>query len=222
VRSRIDTRTGEDGAPSVTRDPARLINHVGRPIAAWDEGGGGTGTGYADNRPSRTAIDFYGDMWVANRAHDGGNSQPSITKIMNDNLLCPDLNGNGLVDTSREVNGTPGIQLTDPAEFFGEADECIVMTVVVGDLGGTARALAIDAGDGIGGGNGRATSGQHGVSRASTRSTAHRRDHAGRCRLGVRRTARRSTRSAGCGARSLLRHGQPGADRHRRTRRRSR
>lgn len=153
--TKIDTRTGAEIGryPSVTRDPARLINHVGRPIAAWDEGGGGTGGGYADNRPSRTTIDFYGDMWVANRAHDGGNSQPSITKIMNDTSLCPDLNGNTLIDTSRDINGTPGIQLTDPTEFFGEADECIVMTVVVGDLGGTARALAIDAGDGIEGGN---------------------------------------------------------------------
>jgi streptogramin lyase len=153
--SKIDTRTGAELGryASVTRDPARLINHVGRPIAAWDEGGGGTGTGYADNRPSRTTIDFYGDMWVANRAHDGGNSQPSITKVKNDTTACPDLNGNGLIDTSRDVNGTPGIQLTDPAEYFGEADECILMTVVIGDLGGTARALAIDAGDGIEGGN---------------------------------------------------------------------
>jgi streptogramin lyase len=146
--SKIDTRTGAEVGryPSVTRDPARLVNHVGRPIPAWNEGGGGTGTGYADNRPSRTAIDFYGDMWVANRAHDVSNSQPSITKIMNDVDLCPDRNGNGTIDTSREVNGIPGIQLTDPLEFFGEADECIVMTVVVGAAGGTARALAIDAG----------------------------------------------------------------------------
>lgn len=155
--SKIDTRTGAEVAryASVTRDTTngRLINHVNRPIAGWDEGGGGTGGGYADNRPSRTAIDFYGDMWVANRAHDGGNNQPSLTKIKNDIEQCPDLNGNGMIDTSREVNGTPGIQLTDPAEFFGEADECIVMTVVVGNAGGIARAVAIDAGQNIEGGS---------------------------------------------------------------------
>lgn len=153
--SKIDTRTGAEIGryASVTRDPARTVNHVGRPILAWDAGGGGNGGGYADNRPSRTTIDFYGDMWVANRAHDAGGLQPSITKIKNDTTLCPDLNGNGLIDTSRDINGTPGIQITDPTEFFAEADECILMTVVVGDLGGWARALAIDAGDGIEGGN---------------------------------------------------------------------
>ncbi len=158
--TKIDTRNGAEVGryASVTRDTVngRLINHVARPIAAWNEGGGGgggVGNNHADNRPSRTAIDFFGDMWVANRAHDGGNSQPSLTKIMNDTTLCPDLNGNGLIDTSRDVNGTPGIQLTDPTEFFAEDDECIMMTVVVGALGGTARALAIDAGQSIEGGS---------------------------------------------------------------------
>ncbi len=165
--SKIDTRTGNEVAryPSVTHDPARLINHVGRPIAAWDAGGGGfAGTGYADNRPSRTAIDFFGDMWVANRAHDVGppdpNSQPSVTKIMNDIEACPDLNGNGTIDTSRDLD-TPadGIQ---PDEFVGESDECIMFTVVVGALGGTARALAIDAGDGSGNDPGNAWVGMWG------------------------------------------------------------
>jgi hypothetical protein len=154
--SKIDTRTGAEVAryASVTRDPARLINHVGRSIPAWNADA--NGNAHADNRPSRTAVDFYGDVWVANRAHDLANLQPSITKIRNDPETCVDRNGNGVIDTSREVNGIPGIQLDDPMEFFGEADECIAMTVVVGNLtpsgGAGARALAIDAGQGIEGG----------------------------------------------------------------------
>lgn len=150
--SKLDTRTGAEIAryASVTLDAARTVNHVGRPISAWNTDA--NGNSYADNRPSRTAIDFYGDMWVANRAHDGGNNQPSVTKIINDTETCPDLNGNGMIDTSRDVNGTPGIQINDATEFFGDADECIEMTVIVGDAGGTARALAIDAGQNIEGG----------------------------------------------------------------------
>jgi streptogramin lyase len=150
--SKIDTRTGAEVAryASVTHDPTRVINHVNRTFSAWNTDA--NNNQHADNRPSRTTIDFYGDAYVANRAHDGGNNQPSVTKFINDTAACPDLNGDGLRDTSQEVNGTPGIQLTDPAEFFGEADECIARTIVVGDAGGLARALAIDAGTGIEGG----------------------------------------------------------------------
>jgi streptogramin lyase len=59
------------------------------------------------------------------------------------------VNGNLVVDTSQPVNGTPGIQIADAAEFLAEGDECIAMTVVVGALGesgGGLRALALDAG----------------------------------------------------------------------------
>ncbi len=156
--SKIDTRTGAEVGryASVTHDAARVVNHVGRGFAAWNADA--NGNSHADNRPSRTAIDFFGDCWVANRAHDGvANSQPTITKFQNDTTSCVDRNANGMIDTSREVNGTPGIQLNDPAEFFGEDDECILMTVVVGNLtpsgGAGARALAIDAGQSIEGGS---------------------------------------------------------------------
>jgi hypothetical protein len=54
-----------------------------------------------------------------------------------------------LIDTSREVNGTPGIQLDDEEEFFGEADECITLTVVIGSLGAQTSALAVDADDDV-------------------------------------------------------------------------
>ncbi len=154
--SKIDTRTGYEIAryATVTHDTAfgRVVDHTrGRAYPVWDAGGGGAGPGAADNRPSRTAIDFVGDMWVANRAHDAANLQPSITKIRNVPAECPDVDGDGIVETSVDVDGDNRISLTNPAEFFGEADECIAMTVVVGNLNGWARGLAIDAGDGTSG-----------------------------------------------------------------------
>ncbi|MBP6629630.1 MAG: hypothetical protein KBG28_21800 [Kofleriaceae bacterium] len=146
--SKIDTRTGFEVAryPSVTHDPARYVDHAaGRVINAWNADA--NGNAYADNRPSRTAVDFYGDVWVANRAHDGaGSSQPSVTKIFNDPSDCVDRNGNGMIDTSHDVDGDHLIQLANPLEFYAEADECIALTVAVGNAGGIARALAIDAG----------------------------------------------------------------------------
>jgi hypothetical protein len=93
------------------------------------------------------AVDFYGDVWVANRAPL---TQPTITKIINHENECIDANGNLAIETSRDVDNDGRISITNPAEFFGEADECIAMTVVVGDQNSfQARALAIDAGKSV-------------------------------------------------------------------------
>lgn len=166
--SKIDPVSGAEIAryASVTHDAARLVDHVLRSFPAWN--GDANSNTYADNRPQYTAVDFAGDAWVANVVHDVSGLQPTLTKIRGSASACPDLNGNGMVDTSREVNGTPGIQLTDPLEFFAEDDECIAMTVVVGDLVTTvgtnagARALAIDAGRSVGNDAGNPWVGMHG------------------------------------------------------------
>ncbi len=133
--SKLDAATGAEVAryPSVSHHPAVVIDHVGRSFPTWG----------AANNPQNVALDFWGNAWVTNVAP--GN-QPTATKFFTDEPNCPDRNGNLQVDTSREVNGTPGIQTADPLEFIGEWDECIAMTVVVGDLSGQARALAIDRG----------------------------------------------------------------------------
>ncbi len=150
--SKIDTRTGYEVGryATVTHDTAhnRVVDHAsGRPYPNWNSDT--NGDNYSDNRPSRTAIDFFGDMWVANRAHDHPTAQqPSITKVLNDPAACPDVDGDGVVETSRDIDGDHIISLSNAAEFFAEDDECIAMTVAVGALGGTARALAIDAGSG--------------------------------------------------------------------------
>jgi len=136
--SKLDPRTGRETARYASVSHARVLDHAsGRPFAAWSP------TAQA-HRPSRIAVDFYGDVWVANRAHL---TQPTITKILDDESDCIDANGNLTIDTSRDVDGDGRISITDPAEFFGEADECIAMTVAVGAQNSVqARALAIDAG----------------------------------------------------------------------------
>src|SRR5204862_1233934 len=59
--------------------------------------------------PSRTAVDWNGDVWVANRAFGG---QSSVTKIANDMSECSDRNGAPGIQTSSDVNGD-GIIDTD-------------------------------------------------------------------------------------------------------------
>lgn len=133
--SKLDSRTGREVAryASVTHASVVDVMGVGAVYPPW----GGA------NSPSRTAVDYFGNVWVANRAFG---YQPSATKIYNDVSDCVDRNGNGAIDTSWDANADGVITLSDPAEFFGEEDECIAFTVVVGSNNGYARAAAIDSG----------------------------------------------------------------------------
>jgi len=81
--------------------------------------------------PSRTAVDYRGDAYVANRAFD---AQGTVTKIAAVEDRCPDRDSDGAVDTS-----TGG----DDVLADGE-DECVLYTVSVGGPGAIPRALAID------------------------------------------------------------------------------
>ncbi|MFO0761285.1 MAG: hypothetical protein U0359_32705 [Byssovorax sp.] len=119
----------------------------------------------ASNRPSRTAVDFNGDMWVANRAFG---LQQSVTKIAGDPKRCIDRNKNGMIDTSSDVN-SDGIINTDcnddnlpddgatvctggkTHEFYGLDDECVLFTVNIGQNNTYARALALAPADEQGG-----------------------------------------------------------------------
>jgi len=117
------------------------------------------------NRPSRTAVDINGDVWVSNRAHWwSGYNQASVTKIANNLKDCIDRNGNGVIDTSSDLNND-GIITTDcddnnlpdsyattcvPGkfhEFYGLDDECILFTVNT-QYGGTGRPIALGPGEG--------------------------------------------------------------------------
>jgi DNA-binding beta-propeller fold protein YncE len=127
--SKIDTRTGAE--------VGRYISALYSPDAR--NRGSASPTG---NAPSRTAVDWNGDVWVANRAFG---QQGTATKIAHQD--CPDADGDGNVETSRDQNGNGVIDLGDPFEYLGEADECILFTVNVGAYDGWPRAMALDAGD---------------------------------------------------------------------------
>lgn len=94
--------------------------------------------------PSRTAIDGYGNAYVANRGIngdwwglDGSGNWGTVTKIAGDSFFCVDRNANGRIDTS--TNSTPMREGTD---------ECVLWTVRIGNSRGShPRALAIDRGD---------------------------------------------------------------------------
>ena len=116
------------------------------------------------NFPSRTAVDFNGDMWVANRAFGG---QSSLTKIANDLPNCIDRNGTPGIQTSSDINGD-GIIDTDcngngiiddiadvqatpckngkPQEFYGLDDECVLFTTNTNVPNQWGRPLALGHG----------------------------------------------------------------------------
>jgi len=123
--------------------------------------------------PSRTAVDFNFDVWVANRAFGG---QPSATKIANDPADCVDRNKNGTIDTSQDLDGNGKVTVdcngdgkpdngktvctlaslaTKGSEFLGDDDECILLSVAYGsppspqsptDLGDLGRSICLDSG----------------------------------------------------------------------------
>ncbi len=150
--SKYDTRTGREVGRYFSVIPKDCSNSVGPPCA-----GGQVHGMRADHswHPSRTALDLAGDMWVANR---GINQQGSVTKIANDTFSCIDRNGNGTIETSRDINGDGQIstspadgEMIIPSDMANPAtyDECVLFTKPVGDVSGgdvAGRALAVSAG----------------------------------------------------------------------------
>jgi hypothetical protein len=87
-----------------------------------------TGPNGASDTPSRTSVDYLGDVVVGNRAFG---RQPSVTRIASED--CPDQDGNGRVETSEGA----GDLLP-----WGE-DECVLWNADVGNPNGIARAVAV-------------------------------------------------------------------------------
>ena len=119
--------SGED---TVSRIDAASASEVARYASGGDE-------------PSRVAVDYAGDAWIANRAFDGAST---VTKIAGDRARCVDRDGGGTIETS---SGPTDVRAAG-------TDECVLFTVPVGEPGQVARALAIDGDrgpDASGGGN---------------------------------------------------------------------
>jgi streptogramin lyase len=130
---KLDTR---DGSQSGEYDSVILdgVNHPEPPGRACDR------FARSGNCPSRTAVALDGAVFVANRAFEG---QGTVTKIAGDEADCIDRNGDGDIDTSRDVNGN-GVIDRDGVEFLGQDDECILWTVDVGAINAVPRSVAID------------------------------------------------------------------------------
>lgn len=153
----------KEGAVLGQTPPANLCANGVDGCCARDASGDGAGMAVQllENRPSRTTVDLNGDLFVANRAHNGGGyPQASVTKIANDVDDCIDRNENGVIDTSSDANddGTintdcNGDNLPDDfatvcsagveKEFFGLDDECILFTTNIGPPGAIGRPLAL-------------------------------------------------------------------------------
>jgi hypothetical protein len=148
--SKYDTRTGREVARYWSTIPKDCANSAGPPCTNGNTLTNLTARSY---NPSRTAIDINGDVWVANRAVA---AQGSVTKIANNEADCIDRNGNGRIDTSRDVNGDGRIstnaadgEMVDPTNRADplQYDECVLFSTPVGSPapanGVAGRALAI-------------------------------------------------------------------------------
>lgn len=144
--SKFDTKSG--------KEVARYYTVVPRDGSGASSGQVATLRPAAGNSPSRTAIDLFGDVWIANRAPTSG-VYGSVTKIANDISSCVDRNGNGRIDTSTDVNGD-GVIDTNPSagEFIVPSnpadpstyDECVLFSTVLGTNTSSSvkgRALAV-------------------------------------------------------------------------------
>ncbi len=114
---RLDTNTGKQTG----RYDSALTTVNGQPTGAAPE--------FGCNYPRRVAVDANGDVWIPNAQFCAG--QGTLTKFSGDISHCVDRNHNGKIDTSVDANGDGVINTFDPAEFFGQNDECILTTIPI-------------------------------------------------------------------------------------------
>ncbi|SEK41370.1 Two component regulator propeller [Colwellia chukchiensis] len=139
--SRINT----DGAGGNGCEEARYLTDFGLPTALDNHGA------FSGAAPSRTAVDTTGNVYVANRNFTGARI-PDLLKIAVEGGV--DRNGNGVIDTSSDLNGdcmiTPdemlpviddGNGILDIADFH---DERVIWVSKFGDPNDFGRSLCID------------------------------------------------------------------------------
>ncbi|WP_224241530.1 immunoglobulin-like domain-containing protein [Hyalangium gracile] len=132
--TKVDTRTGRQ----VARYDSVLTRNWDNSVPAVRPPRDGC------NYPVVTAVDARGDAYVVNRTNCSGGSA-SITRYAGSLAYCVDRNGNGRIDTSTDVNADGSINLSDTAEFPGQADECILWTKNFAPAGDPGRAIVVDA-----------------------------------------------------------------------------
>ena len=135
--TKLDTRTGAQLAryDSVIDGDDNGAEPAGSRCDREGSAGGG-------NCPARTAVDFQGAVYVANRAFG---AQGTVTKIAGFADDCIDRDGDGEITTSRDLNGNGTIDSFAAGEYLGQRDECLLWTVDAGGRNGVPRALAVAA-----------------------------------------------------------------------------
>jgi streptogramin lyase len=93
------------------------------------------------NCPGRVTTDTNGDVWIINRAFG---QQGSLSKFSGTLDHCIDRNGNGLIETSSDANGDGIVNPADPAEYFGQNDECVLAHDPLGGNNHWPRGVAVD------------------------------------------------------------------------------
>ncbi len=137
--SRVDTNA--DGC-----EVARYLTSFGDPNALANHGA------FSGPAPSRTAVDTEGNVYVANRNFTG-NKQPELIKIAIEGGV--DRNGNGIIDTSRDLNNDCTIQPSEMLPVVDDngdgiiqlneyRDERVVWISRYGEPGSLGRSLCID------------------------------------------------------------------------------
>ncbi len=92
--------------------------------------------------PSRTAVDLNGNAWVGNR---GDGIATHIWGRIDD---CEDRNGDGVIQTSRDLNGDgriTGAEILPESYIDPLADECVHCQVRVGNATDLVRGVGVDA-----------------------------------------------------------------------------
>ncbi|MEO1271986.1 MAG: MopE-related protein, partial [Myxococcota bacterium] len=134
---------------------SKFDTRTGFEVARYQSVLGSFSTSTNNPNPSRTAVDSDGNVYVGNRNENWG-----LTKIGNWTELCDrspispecqcrDRNNNGTIETSRDADGDGRIDQSDPDEYLGAADECLLWNSRTnrnnGDVGGYIRGVAIDS-----------------------------------------------------------------------------
>lgn len=88
--------------------------------------------------PSRTTVDLDGNVWFGNR-----NTGTAVKIGLSENGQYIDRNGNGVMDTSTDINNDGKVTGTEVLPWL--QDECMLYEVLLGSTGSGPRGFAIDA-----------------------------------------------------------------------------
>lgn len=137
----LDAKTGRQ----ISRFDSALVTingqATGGQLSVKDAPGNGCDFATKGNCPGRVTTDTNGDVWIINRAFS---KQGTLSKFTTDLTHCLDRNNNGKIDTSSDANGDGIVNPDDPAEYFGQNDECILTTIPIGAVGDMPRGVAVD------------------------------------------------------------------------------